>query len=260
MPPFASNHRRHARNVPACAAALAIAALACPVWAQDHGAAAWALGGGVAVVQKGYRDVDRDVLAVPLIAYESKWISATVPTLDLKAWSNERLSLRLRARYARDGYEPDDSQYLTGMAERKGGVWLGGAMHWRTPVANVSAELLHDAGGHSKAVRAKVQVERRYAFGAFGITPRLGAEWFDRDYVDYYYGVRAGEARAGRAAYEGDASVNAEAGLRVDYSYARQHTVFVDVRASHFGSAIKDSPLTDRARAAGVSLGYLYRF
>ena len=261
---FASPYRHYKngrRALPACAAFLVSAALSSPALAQGSSdAAAWALGGGVAVIQKGYRDVDRDVLAVPLISYESKWISASVPTLDLKAWSSESLSLRLRARYARDGYESDDSPYLAGMAERKGGIWLGAAMLWRTPLANVSAELLHDAAGHSKALRARVQVERRFALGAFGVTPRLGVERFDREYVDYYYGVRPGEARTGRAAYKGDASVNAEAGLRLDYTYGRQHTVFFDVRASHFGSAIKDSPLTDRARAAGASLGYLYRF
>lgn len=247
---------------PVAAGALA-SALACgSASAQSGGpdSSAWALGGGVSVVQKGYRDIDRDVLAMPLISYESKWISASVPTLDVKTLSSDSLSLRLRTRYTRDGYEADDSPFLAGMADRKGSIWIGGAMLWRPQFANLSAEVLGDASGHSKGARAKLQLDRRFGFGAFGVTPRLGAEWVDSKYVDYYYGVRASEARAWRRAYQGDSAANIEAGVRLDYSFARRHTMFLDVRTTQFGSAIKHSPLVDQSGQTGVSLGYIYRF
>jgi outer membrane protein len=220
----------------------------------------WALGGGVNVQQKGYRDIDRDVLPLPMISYESRWISASVPTLDLKAYSGDTVSLRLRARYARDGYEAKDSSYLAGMADRKGSVWVGGAMLWRPGFANFSADVLRDASGYSKATRARVQVDRRFSVGAFGLTPRLGAERVDDKFVNYYYGVRADEVRADRAFYEGAASTNIDAGLRLDYTFARRHTVFVDVRATRFGNTIKDSPLMEKSSQTGASLGYIYRF
>lgn len=223
-------------------------------------ASSWALGAGVNVTQKGYRDIDRDVLPLPLISYESKWISASVPTLDLKAYSGDTVSLRLRARYARDGYEVKDSPFLAGMADRKGSVWVGGAALWRPGFANFSAELLRDAAGHSKGTRAKLQLDRRIAFGAFGLTPRLGVEWLDRKFVDYYYGVRAAEVRTNRALYQGEASANIEAGLRFDYAFSRRHNVFTDVRFTRFGNAIKDSPLIEKSGQAGISLGYIYRF
>lgn len=223
-------------------------------------AAAWALGGGVSVVQKGYRDIDRDVLPMPLISYESKWISASVPVLDVKLYTADTLSLRLRTRYARDGYDTDDSPFLAGMEDRKGSVWIGGAMLWRPQFANFSVEVLCDVSGYSKGSRAKVQAERRFAFGAFGVSPRLGAEWVDSKYVDYYYGVMAAEVRSGRGFYQGDSTANIEAGVRLDYSFARRHIVFLDVRSTRFGSAIKGSPLVDQSGQSGLSLGYIYRF
>ncbi|MEM4986190.1 MipA/OmpV family protein [Collimonas sp. H4R21] len=223
-------------------------------------ASTWTLGGGVSVIKKGYRDIDRDVLPLPLISYESKWISASVPTLDVKLNSNENLSMRLRARYAGDGYDTDDSPFLAGMDDRKGSIWIGGAVIWRPQFANLSAEVLHDVSGYSKGVRAKLQVNRRFAFGTFGVTPRLGVEWVDSKYVDYYYGVKTSEVRAGRGFYQGNSTANIEAGVRLDYSIARRHTVFFDVRSSRFGSAIKDSPLVDQSSETGVSLGYIYRF
>ena len=39
-----------------------------------------------------------------------------------------------------------------------------------------------------------------------------------------------------------------------------RHNVFVDLSATRLGSAIKDSPLVDRANQGSVKAGYLYSF
>ncbi|EGO62973.1 putative outer membrane protein precursor [Acetonema longum DSM 6540] len=263
---FSHSFKTISRSVPAAIATFAIAISWAPAAAAQAAdtdrsdAAKWGLGAGVALAQKPYRDMDRDVIALPLISYENKWISASVATLDLKLFSNEAVSWRLRVHYAGDGYEADDSPFLAGMNERKGSVWIGGAVNWKTPAANFSAELLGDASGHSNGSRARLQVNRRFPSGSFGVTPRLAVEWVDRKFVDYYYGVEASEMHMGRGFYEGTATANAEAGLRVDYSPTHRYTVFLDLRATRFGSAIKDSPLVGSASRTAVSVGYLYRF
>lgn len=87
-------------------------------------------------------------MAVPLLNYENKWVSFSVPKLDIKLYSSQSLSFRLRARYAgSDGYESSDSPFLAGMDDRKGSFWAGGATIWKNDIANVSAELLGDASG-----------------------------------------------------------------------------------------------------------------
>lgn len=228
----------------------------------DSGAESrWSLGLGAVTIQKAYRDIDRYNMAVPLLNYENKWVSFSVPKLDIKLYSSQFLSFRLRARYAgSDGYESSDSPFLAGMDDRKGSFWAGGAAIWKNDIANVSAELLGDASGKSKGSRFKFQVDRRFEVASFGFTPRLGAEWYDSKFVDYYYGVAASEARAGRNAYQGDSSNAVEAGLRIDYSPARQHNLYLDFGITQFGSAIKDSPLVENASQSTVSLGYLYKF
>lgn len=219
-----------------------------------------ALGIGAVVLDKPYRDFDREVLPLPLISYESKWISATVPTFDFKAYSTDTFSLRLRARWAGDGYEAKDSPVLTGMDERKSSLWAGGAVTWKTSFANLSGEVLADAMGNSKGTRAKVQIDRRFAAGTFAFTPRLAAEWVDDKYVNYYYGVQQSEAQVGRAFYEGKATTNVQFGLRMDYSPSRHHAMFVDVGATRFGSSVKDSPLVDKTTGTTLAVGYAYRF
>lgn len=228
--------------------------------AQPKEGGQWALGLSAVVLDKPYRDFDREVLPFPLISYESKWISATVPTFDFKAYSTEPLSLRLRARWSGDGYEAKDSPFLSGMDKRKSSLWGGGALTWKTDFANLSGEVLADAMGNSKGTRAKLQIDRRFAAGKFGFTPRLAAEWVDDKYVNYYYGVQQSEARAGRASYEGKSTTNVQFGLRMDYSPSRHHSMFVDVGATRFGSSIKDSPLVDKTTGTSITLGYAYRF
>jgi len=242
---------------PASIAAFAIAACGMPAaMAQTS----WGLGTGVIVYDKAYRDIDREVIGLPLVSYENKWISVSVPTLDLKLFTEDAISARLRVRYAGDGYEAKDSPFLAGMERRNGSAWIGGAILWNTGIANLTAEVLGDAMGNSKGARAKLQVDRRFAFGSSGVTPRLAAEWVDKKFVNYYYGVRTSEVRAGRGYYEGDSTVNMEAGVRLDHTFAFRHSLFLDLRATRLGGAIKDSPLVDRSSQTAISLGYLYRF
>lgn len=237
------------------------AALAQSNQTDSVGESQWSLGLGAVTIQKAYRDIDSDNMAIPLLNYENKWVSVSGPKVDIKLYSDQSLSFRLRVRYAgSDGYESSDSPYLIGMDERKGSFWAGGAAIWKNDIANLSAELLGDASGNSKGARFKLQADRRFGMGSFGFTPRLGIEWYDRKYVDYYYGVKASEARVGRSVYQGDSSFGVEAGLRADYSPARQHTMFVDLSITQFGSAIKDSPLVENSYQSTMSIGYLYRF
>lgn len=239
---------------------------ACPVSAQTDNAAephssSWRLGAGVVAIKKPYRNMDTKILGLPVVGYQNKWISASIPTFDFKLYSSDSLSFRLRARYAGgDGYEADDSPFLAGMEERKASLWAGAAVIWRTDFANFTGEVLADTMGKSKGTRARLQVDRRFAAGRFGFTPRLSAEWVDDKFVDYYYGVRPSEATAARALYEGKSTVNILAGLRVDYTPARHHMLYLDLAASRFGSTVKDSPLVDKANQTSIGLGYVYRF
>lgn len=254
------------RSVPVAVAALAISLYWVPAAAvkaagTDGGnASKFVLGAGVAVTQKPYRGTDREVTGLPLIPYEDKWISLLAPTLDLKLYSSEAVSLRLRARYAGDGYEANDSIFLAGMDERKSSVWLGGAIQQKINGTTFSAEILGDASSHSNGFRAKLQADRRFMVGSIGVTPRLAAEWVDDKFVSYYYGVKSSEVRAGRGFYNGSATANVGAGLRVDYSPASRHILFLDLQVTRLGSAIKDSPLVDQAAQTTVSAGYLYFF
>lgn len=220
----------------------------------------WGIGLGAAVIDRPYRDYDNETKGLPIIYFENRWIEVNAGRFDFKINDSDVLNFRIRARYALDGYDPDESEYLLGMQERDDSAWAGAAIAWNTSFAEISAEYLVDVMDNSEGARGRVQAEHRFGMGRFGLTPRIAAEWVDDRYVSYYYGVHPEEATLDRPAYAGDATVNVEAGLRLDYSPAQRHTFFLDIAATEFGDEIKQSPLVEQSRQTRVSAGYLFRF
>ena len=229
-------------------------------------ASSWGLGIAAFSAQKPYAGVDRENRALPLISYENQYVRVFGPVVEFKAYSvdlggGQRLDLRVIGKYDFSGYEASDAPILNGMHERKSGFWAGGKMLWRGGMVDVSAELLADASGKSKGRRANLGLEKTWRIGQhFILTPRVGAAWVDKKYVDYYYGVAADEARAGRVAYVGTSGVNAELGLRGGYVVDAHHSLFLDLGVTKLSNQIKESPLVDRATENRVGLGYQYRF
>ena len=233
---------------------------------QEGESSSWGLGVGVVSTQKAYKDIDRENRALPMIQYENRWVRVFGPglTVKLPRWQvapGHQVDFGLVAKWDGSGYEAGDAPILNGMAERKGGLWAGAKASWKSDIAELGAEWTADASGHSKGQRLALTLERSWRLGQHVmLTPRLGAQWVDKKYVDYYYGVRASEVTAARAAYQGKSTVNAELGLRGMYLFNPKNAVFVDVGVTSLGSGIKDSPLVDGSTENRVFVGYLYRF
>jgi len=255
---------KHATGATALAVGLVAAAVAVAAPADET--SSWGLGIAAFTVQKPYTGIKRETHALPLLSYENQYVRVFGPVVELKAYSidlgdGQRLDLRLVGKYDFSGYEAGDARILNGMRERKNGFWAGGKVTWRSGVVDVSAELQADVSGKSKGRRAIFGLEKNWRVSEhIMLTPRASAIWVDKKYVDYYYGVAADEASAGRVAYMGTSGVNAELGLRSTYIIGTSHSLFVDLGVTKLSKKIKDSPLVDRSSENRVGLGYLYSF
>jgi len=250
----------------ACAAPLAAAAAPADQGAKEDEASSWGFGIAAISKQQPYAGMDRETRVLPMLSYENSWFKFSGLGAEVKLprlGINERQSIdfRLVGRFDMSGYEAGDAPILNGMGERKGGFWAGARATWRNDVAHLSADWTADASGHSKGQRFALSLEKNFRLGPqLMLTPRLGAVWLDRKYVDYYFGVRSHEANAGRAAYTAKAAINTELGLRGAYMFDRHHSLFLDVGVTRLAKEIKNSPLVDRSTENRVLLGYLYRF
>lgn len=227
---------------------------------EESNASKWGVGIFAGSEKTPYRGFDNKTNALPMLTYENQWVRVFGPGVDVKMGSAGPFSFELTAKYSGDGYKASDSTYLQGMDTRDGSIWLGGRVNWKNELANLSAELLGDGSGNSKGQQFKLGVDKHFQLGSIHLVPRLEINWQDQKYVDYYYGVKASEANAGRAAYVGESGVSTELGLRVSYVVAPKHTVFMDLSATALPTSIKNSPLVDRSTQSAIRLGYLYSF
>ena len=226
----------------------------------------WGLGIGVIAKQDAYKGIDRETKAVPWLRFENEYLEfnglgleVKLPGLQLGEGSQIKFGIVAKAELS--GYEAKDAPILAGMAERKGGFWAGGKAEWENEFVDLSAEWTADASGHSKGRKFSLGVEKKWHLGEHTmVMPYVTAHWLDKKYVDYYYGVRAAEATAGRAAYVGKGGVNVDVGLRTMYRFDEHHSMLLDVGITRLAKEIKASPLVDRSRTSRVILGYMYSF
>ena len=228
----------------------------------------WGLGLAVMSAQKAYKGMDRETRALPMLSFENQYIKLGGPNLELKlpGWQlsdAHRLNFGIAVKLfgGSGGYDASDSPFLAGMSERKDGVWAGGKVEWENPLVDVKLELLGDASGNSKGQRVVLGVERKWMVSPqFMLVPQIGAEWMDRKYVDYFYGVRASEATAARPAYSGKATTSGVLNLTGIYRFDKHHSLMLNAGVRTLGKGIKDSPIVDRTIENRVMLGYQYRF
>ena len=227
----------------------------------DSGTSRFGLGLAASYTSGQYRGKDDTTALIPLVLYDNRYVHVFGNTVDLKLPSFSTFTFALRAKYALgDGYKAGDSNYLAGMAERKGGVWLGGAATWKGALATVSAQWLK-APSDSKGQEVELSAEHHFNAGPVQLTPHVSVKLSDKKYVDYYYGVPNDETRAGRPVYLANTSATEDTiGLRATYPFNRHQLLLLDVTDTRRSSAISDSPLVDKKLSPSLKFGYLYSF
>ncbi|MFN7663193.1 MAG: MipA/OmpV family protein [Inhella sp.] len=224
----------------------------------------YSIGAAVLLDKDGYRGVGTETLVVPGLAIQNKWVNLYGPQLDLRLVGDDKRSWWIgpRIEYRFDGYEKSDSVFFSGMADRKGGLFyglagsveLGNDFELEADYVTASSK---DAG-FSRGAVASVALSRSYQRGAWTIVPRIGLEFQSSRYVDYYYGVRPGEATVARPAYAGKSTWSPELGLLVRYRATPRQFVFANVNYERYADQIRKSPLMKSSGIPQVVLGYQY--
>lgn len=252
-----------------CSLAAAMTLFCLPLAAQESDAeqgSSWGLGLGVMSSQKAYTDMDSETRVIPFISYENEYIEVLGPNLKYKLPGfqlndSNKFNFNLVGEYDFTDNDPDETPILNGMEERKGGFWAGAQAEWQNEIATVSLEWLTEVAGDSDGSIVNLGIERTWHIGdSFMLSPRVVFSRVDKNYVDYYYGVRADEVRAGRAFYQGEAALTTELGLRGIYMMDQNQMIMLDVAVTSLATEIKDSPLVDSSTESRVMLGYIYRF
>lgn len=246
-------------------AAIALVAGASPAAAQDPpdgDGVEWSLGLGVLSSPRPYVGASNQTRVIPLLDLEYKrfYFRGVMAGYRLVESQGFDLDVIGRAQFA--GYEEEDSSFLAGMEERRETFEVGLSAAWQLGRFALQATATADALGRSDGVQAGLELSWRkvYGRGRAGIFPSVGVVWQSGDFIDYYAGVEASEARPGRPAFEAGSGINLSAGLRSFYSLDDRYRVIALLQAERLAGEFEDSPIVDSSWGYFGLVGLTYRF
>lgn len=206
-----------------------------------------------------YRGVGTKSRLLPVLYYESERVTLAGGRGEFRVLERGPAEITLLADYRFDGFDSGDSEYLSGLTRRDGTLMLGIGARYSSEFGVLAATATQ--GVHaSRGRRAELSLSHPIHAGGLTLAPRLALEVLDARYVDYYFGVTAGEALASRPAYSGRRAVNVEIGVEAGYVVTRHHRLAALAGYRRLGSAIGDSPLIEKRGVPTAAVAYVYTF
>lgn len=212
---------------------------------------------------KGYDNGDK-TSAFPLVLYEGEHFFVRGTSLGWKFITTKPWEVGVLGEYWGDGYESSDADILEGMDDRDPSFGVGGYVTWAPEKFGLKLEAATDVTGNSDGTAVKALAFYRNRFENWFYTASGGAVWWNSDYIDYYYGVKAKEEdlAIGRPEYKGDDQTFGRVGIVFGYQRPESKWMFLfGGRYDFMGDEVDDSPITsdDKQFMGFLAIGYTFR-
>ncbi len=223
------------------------------------------LGAGFVTLWKPYKGVDAEHIPFPLVHYQYQKLTIFGPTASYSFFSEDnQWALQGLARIRNEGYDDDDSFYLNGMSDRDPTIELGARFMYNLDFAVMCLDFTHDVLDEHRGYEFKFSLRKPFQnvfnIESLDLTPIAGINWRSKQLNDYYYGVKASEAIAGRPAYDVGGSIGYITGLQLDYQLTEKWTLLSLVNIEWLDSEISDSPIVEDDYSIAFVLGAMYEF
>ncbi len=176
------------------------------------------------------------------------------------AWFYKGGDGRLRLGLAvepRGGRHAGSGPLLAGTEDR-GTSWEAGLVgEWRLDgLGRLEIAYLHDVSGNSEGEAASLRFTTRLLQrGPAKLLGSVAAEWLSGDVVNFYYGVRPGEATPARPAYAPGGTVQLKAALLGSYRVSERWRMYSGLTVVRLGPAAARSPVVARRHQKTAYLG-----
>jgi outer membrane protein len=222
-------------------------------------------GAGILYKDKPYKNFSSSERSnpVPIVLYEGEHFFARGATIGWDFLNSSVVELAVIGEFIGDGYESSDSNFLKGMSDRDPTFGVGGHMIWKPENLGLKATAVTDIADNSDGTQVRGEIFYTHRTGDWMLKPSASIIWQDDDYNDYYYGVRAKEARLaiGRTPYSADSDVNYRLGAVAVYQQKASPWMFVGgVLYNFLGDEIEDSSIVDEDNELVGLIGVAYTF
>jgi outer membrane protein len=224
------------------------------------------VGAGPYVQTQPYEGVQDITVPSPVVFFDNslfyiRWSRAGIYFLGAKndeyAWG-----FSLSAQPRPYGYKPSDSEYLSGMEERRQTLEAGLAFSLMIDKHYLEVMALTDVLNRTDAYIVKSELGTEFSLGDFTFYPSFLIIYQSQKFIDYYYGVKHNEATPSRAAYMPSAGVDFALQTYISYPLYEDFSLFVNLRADKLSNQVTRSPLVeDRFIYSGLaSILYTFRY
>lgn len=223
------------------------------------------LGAGFLTLEKPYKGVDQECYGIPFVFYQDQKLTIFGPMVSYSFFGEDnQWAFQGLARIRTEGYDEDDSRYLTGMSDRDPTLELGLRYITDLDFAVMSLDFYHDILDEHSGYEFRCSLRKSFRnvlnIESLTLTPSAGVNWRNKQLNDHYYGVRPTEAIAGRPAYNAGGCVNWLTGLQLDYKLSEKWSLLSMVNVEWLDSEITDSPIVDKDYSVSFLLGAMYEF
>lgn len=207
------------------------------------------LGLGVGVIGRSspYRDSSQSVSQViPAVSYVGERLQWFGPALRYGIYGSGRLRLAAAAEYRIGVYEEADSEYLSGLGDRKDTLLGGVALQYEI-AEGFELEMLyqHDVLDRIGGGMANVRLSRGIPWGTALFVPQIAYNWLGSDMSNHDFGVPESAATPDRPAYQLGSTTSMEAGLGVFIELTESWRIIVNLAGERLENSVVESPIVD---------------
>jgi outer membrane protein len=202
------------------------------------------VGGMLVGAQPLVQGASGTVSALPYVYGDWGRFYARVDTLGVKTLPMGEGHLELVTRVSTEGFKAHKTDFATA-GDRSAPVPVGLGTFQRTAVGGVFAYVFHDTSSGGQLL--ELTWAGRMALGRATLYPQLGLERRSAAYVQHLYGVSAAQASAGLPAYQASASTVPVVSLHATVPFQGPWALQLQGRYRAWDSAVRNSPLVDRA-------------
>ncbi|WP_251358171.1 MipA/OmpV family protein [Kangiella sp. TOML190] len=224
----------------------------------DQNKTGWLWGIGALADYHIYDDVGTRTFIGPYIGYKGEKFSFIGPEFRYKFYEKDgfRIAGQLSLLAWGHGYEEDDSSLFEGMEDRDFSFGPGIVLGYKTGPWDFEFNSAFDALNNSEGMELMAKASYKFHLGSFSLKPMVALDYFDEDYMDYYYGVKASEATLARPQFSADSSLNKVLGITLTTNEFFGGVTSLSVQNIWYDSDIEDSPLVDDDSNVRVLLSF----
>jgi outer membrane protein len=208
-----------------------------------------------------YRGAAASQDLVPLYMYEGKQVYLHATRAGWKLSERSEHDLEVFVDYRFEGFPADQTPpLLQGMARRNPGVDVGIAYRKRKSWGNLDVEVLHDANNASHGTETRLGYSLDLQNGRLHLRPSVAIARRSANLNNYYYGVRASEARADRSAYLPGSGVDWTASLFGYYELSQRWRLLGGIGVTGLADGVRHSPIVEDKLQPNAMVGAAYDF